>query len=132
MHEIKITLLYGGALAYFFVIMSGFVILRRRKKKIRFFGGDDSEMQAAMRAQGNFAEYTPIFLILMLALEYNDFSHLLLHLAGIGFCLGRLSHSYSLLFHEKNGDYKFRIAGMALTFIPMGALAKFCAFAFFF
>ncbi len=132
MLEIKFTLIYAAVLAYMLIFLSVFTILRRRKKQVRFFGGNDAELEAAMRAQGNFTEYSPMFLILFLVLELNHFSVLLLNIFAGVFLLGRVCHAYSLLFHEKKGDFRFRVAAMTMTFVSIGALAKFCIFDFLF
>jgi uncharacterized protein len=117
------TLLYASILVLFYVALSVHVIRGRRLHKIALGQADhNQDMTARIRAQGNFSEYTPIFLILLYLLESNGLHIYLLHALGVLFIMGRVSHAYSLLKHEKYEDGKllvnpkFRILGMMLTF----------------
>jgi hypothetical protein len=72
-------------------------------------------LNRAVRAHGNFSEYVPIFLIMMLVAELNmKENSILLHLPGGIFLIGRLMHAYCFGFL----DYSMflRVGGTALTF----------------
>ena len=102
---------YAGLLALLMVWLSLQVIKLRRAKKVRLGDGGEPELQAAIRAQGNAAEYIPISLILLILLEFNHAPVELLHIAGIALLMGRILHAKALL--TDNLDY--RKLGMQLT-----------------
>ena len=49
-----------------------------------------------MRVHGNFTEYTPTFLILLLLAELGGAAFWFLHLLGAAFVAGRMLHAYGL------------------------------------
>ena len=57
---------YAAILALLFVALSVYVILGRAKYKVLIGEGTSPDMLRRIRAQGNFIEYTPLFLILLL------------------------------------------------------------------
>ena len=90
---------------------------------------DNIEMKRRIRAQANFAEYTPIFLILLGFVEYNRLPFWAINLIAVVFLSGRLMHAYSLLRAESYNDGKlilkplWRIRGMACTLLSLGVLS---------
>ena len=69
-----ITPIYAALLGLIFVILSVKTIIIRRKNKIAVGDGNNLELQRAMRVHANFAEYTPITIILVgfvESLKYN-------------------------------------------------------------
>lgn len=121
-----ITGYYAGLLAFFLIVLSVRVIRLRNVTKTILGMGTDPKLQAACRAQGNFAEYVPIALLMMLMLEMQGTGAGVLHLAGGILILGRVSHAYSLLVREpatNNKDIRFRVGGMICTFTTLAVLA---------
>ena len=59
-----VTSLIASVLTIFFVKLSFAVIALRRKNRVALGTGGQEELERAIRAQGNFAEYVPISLIL--------------------------------------------------------------------
>ena len=55
-------------------------------------GDHNRSLERAIRDHGNFAEYTPIMLVLMLIAEQSGASATLLHIFGAMFFVGRLAH----------------------------------------
>ena len=76
-------------------------------------------MQIAIRAQGNFAEYMPIVLILLFLLEYNGMYYLVIHAVGIAFLTGRWIHAQGLL----TDNLRYRMRGMGFTLTILIGLA---------
>ena len=64
-----VTAIYAGLLGLFFVGLSYAVTARRRSQQISTGDGDDARMRHLARAQGNFAEYAPIGLLLLALCE---------------------------------------------------------------
>ncbi|MBL25704.1 MAG: hypothetical protein CMM48_17615 [Rhodospirillaceae bacterium] len=109
---LEITGLYAAILAILLVAASINVIRNRVKNEVDLGDGGKGVMLRAIRAQGNFIEYVPMALILMLLLELNRESATLLHGLGITLVVGRLLHFYSIV-GEKMPP---RLAGMLCTF----------------
>ena len=76
--------------------------------------GGEPVLLKAVRAHGNFAEYVPIALLLMIFTELRTDGTLLIHVLGALLLVGRLTHAYGISQLKEN--YRFRVAGMALTF----------------
>jgi uncharacterized membrane protein YecN with MAPEG domain len=61
-----ITSLYTALLALILIFLSIKIIQNRRSSKISLGENGDDFLQRKIRAHGNFIEYTPIFLIMLL------------------------------------------------------------------
>lgn len=109
-----ITTFYASILALFFMLLSIRAIQLRRKLKIEIGDATNNEMQRAMRVHANFAEYTPLTLILILLVELNESPYLVTHFICLCLLIGRIAHAYGVSKTIEN--YKFRIMGMAMTF----------------
>lgn len=111
-----VTSLYAGLLALWFVVLSLRVVGRRRGHRIYLGDGSDSQMQRLIRGHGNFAEYVPLILVLMLILESGGTTPFwLLHLIGITLLIARVLHGVALSFTQ---NFPFgRVAGTLLTFV---------------
>lgn len=130
------SLFYAGILGLMFVVLSINIVVSRRKLKIAL-GDDDLIIKRKIRAQGNFAEYTPFFLILLYMIEKNGTSFLTINILGVLFVIARIFHAYSLLKAEKYVDGKitanpiWRVLGMVTTFgciISVSMIAIFTLF----
>jgi uncharacterized protein len=124
-HGLTVTMLYGGSLALWFLVLSARVVGRRRAG-ISLGDGGDALMLRAIRGHGNFAEYVPLALILLAALELNGTSLYILHGLGIALLVGRLLHGYALSFTEQFGFGRFW--GTALTYGVLGVEALMCLY----
>lgn len=118
--------LYAAVLALVFVALSMRVIERRRAARVSLGDGGDAELQRAIRAHANFAEYVPLALILLVLLESSRFSLYLVHALGVALLVGRLLHAYALAFraHFPAG----RVIGTALTFGVLVIEALLCVY----
>ncbi len=77
--------------------------------------GTKLQLERNIRAHGNFIEYVPLFLILLMQSEYNGIlSEVELIIASSIFCLGRFNHAICFAFFEYNPF--LRITGMLLTY----------------
>jgi uncharacterized membrane protein YecN with MAPEG domain len=118
---IPITAFYAALLAILFLYLSVLVVKNRRNKKIALGDGGDKHFLQFVRAHGNFNEYVPIVLILLLIAEVNGAHSVLLHLSGLCMLFGRGLHSFGLCNHL--GASWQRVAGMLLTFTSLLLLA---------
>ena len=123
-----ITSLYAAFLALMFIGLSVYVILGRGAAGVAL-GQGEFLLLRRVRAQGNFAEYAPMFLLLLALAEMQSLVVWAVHGFGLVFMLGRALHAFSLLKHERYVDGKlvgfplFRVAGMMLTFGCISGLA---------
>ncbi|WP_458097738.1 MAPEG family protein [Roseomonas sp. WA12] len=116
-----VTPLYAGVSGLFFLVLSARVIQARGRAKVSLGLGEDPALHRAVRVHGNFAEYVPLTLLLMLAVEVMGVAHWILHLAGLGMLLGRLAHALSI--GRATHDHRLRVAGMVLTFASITVLS---------
>jgi uncharacterized membrane protein YecN with MAPEG domain len=77
------------------------IIRARRKYGVGIGDADNIEIRRCIRAQANFTEYTPIFLIILGFAEFKDLPIWAVNFFGILFLAGRIMHAYSLLNHEQ-------------------------------
>jgi len=93
---LPITLTMAGAATLINVWLSWRCGQVRHARKILTGDGGDPLMTARMRAQGNFVENAPFFLILLGLIEYARGPMTWLWLVGIAFLLARLLHAYGM------------------------------------
>jgi uncharacterized membrane protein YecN with MAPEG domain len=114
---IQIPAIYACLLALMFVGLSVRTLGLRRRLKIAIGDAGNPAMLRAMRVHSNFAEYVPFSLLLLLLASASGAHASLLHLSGVTLLIGRISHAYGV--SQSREDYRFRVAGMALTFTSM-------------
>ena len=64
-----ITPLYAALAAVILIVLALRVIGARRSRRVAIGDGADEDLARRIRAHGNFAEYTPLALVLILLLE---------------------------------------------------------------
>ena len=115
------TSIIAAILTMIFVKLSFAVIGLRRKNKVGLGSGGYDDLERAIRAQGNFAEYVPIGLILIACLELNGAPSWLVILPGIALIIGRLIHAKGI--NEPPPNFSSRVLGMKFTFGTLITLA---------
>ena len=93
--KIELTILYTSVLTFIFIVLTlrGAPFL----KFLSFMGNienNDIALKQSIRAQGNFIEYTPIFLILLFLAENNNVNLFVLNILAIIFTVSRLLHGF--------------------------------------
>ena len=116
-----ITGLYTGLAGLMLIYLSVRVIGLRRQTRVSVGSADNPELERAMRVQGNFVEYTPLSLLLILVIELMGFYALALHGFGITLIAARLIHFFGFRSAEAPGI--LRVVGMMLTFTLLLVLA---------
>jgi uncharacterized membrane protein YecN with MAPEG domain len=109
-----VTSVIAAALTIIFVKLSFAVIGLRRKNKVGLGSGGHEDLERAIRAQGNFAEYVPFGIILIACLELNGAPWWLVTIPGITLIIGRLIHARGI--NIPPPDFSKRILGMKFTF----------------
>ena len=88
-----------------------FTIKARRSAGIAYGDGNNKKLIRAIRAHGNFFEFTVFFIISSFLIEALDGDPIYLLIVNILFVLGRISHAYSML----RDRLQFRVTGMNIT-----------------
>lgn len=109
-----ITAIVASILTIIFVKLSFAVIALRRKNQVGLGSGGHDELERAIRAQGNFAEYVPFGIILIACLELNGALWWLVAIPGITLIVGRLIHAKGIQMPPP--DFSRRVLGMKFTF----------------
>lgn len=112
-----ITSVIAATLTIIFIKLSFAVIGLRRKNKVGLGSGGHEDLERAIRAQGNFAEYVPLGIILIACLELNGVPWWLVAIPGIALIIGRLIHAKGI--NVPPPDFSKRVLGMKFT---LGAL----------
>ncbi len=88
----------------------------RNVKKVSLGDGGDKELQAAIRAHGNFMEFVPICLILIY-LVGGDFQERAGAVMAIILVLARLAHAAGMLGYMRNGRVIGAVSTITLLFV---------------
>jgi uncharacterized membrane protein YecN with MAPEG domain len=115
------TAVFASVLTLMFIKLSFSVIGFRRKNKVSLGAGGVAELERAIRAHGNFAEYVPLGLFLMGALELNGAPLELVAPLGCLLVLGRYLHAKGI--NAAPPEFTNRVRGMKLTFAALGLSA---------
>ena len=117
---LPITSIIAALLTIIFIKLSFAVIGLRRKNKVGLGSGGHEDLERAIRAQGNFAEYVPFGLILIACLELNGAPAWLVLIPGITLIIGRMIHAKGI--NEPPPNFSKRVLGMKITFFTLIAL----------
>ena len=112
-----ITSIIASVLTIIFIKLSFAVIGLRRKNKVGLGSGGHEDLERAIRAQGNFAEYVPFGIILLACLELNGAPWWLVTILGIALIIGRLLHAKGI--NVPPPDFSKRVLGMKFTFTTL-------------
>lgn len=118
---VTIVPFYAALLAALFIFLSVRVTRLRRQERVAIGDGNNLRLRRAIRVHANFAEYVPIALILTMLIELQQFSPIVVHALCLTLIVGRLCHAYGV--SQERENYRFRTAGMTLTFAAIGASA---------
>jgi uncharacterized membrane protein YecN with MAPEG domain len=109
----NISILFTIIFIIFYLILTIITIRARKSTKVAYGDDGNKELIKAVRAHGNFFEFTVFFIISSFLLEILDAGQIYVLLVNTVFLLGRISHAYSML-KEK---LLFRMIGMILTLV---------------
>ena len=112
-----VTAIIAAVLTAIFIKLSFAVIGLRRKNKVGLGSGGHEDLERAIRAQGNFAEYVPFGILLIACLELNGAPWWLVTFPGITLIIGRLLHIEGI--NTLPPDFSKRVLGMKFTFLTL-------------
>jgi uncharacterized membrane protein YecN with MAPEG domain len=107
----NISILFTIIFIIFYLILTIITIRARKSTKVAYGDDGNKELIKAVRAHGNFFEFTVFFIISSFLLEILDAGQIYILFVNIVFLLGRIFHAYSML-KEK---ILFRMIGMMAT-----------------
>lgn len=111
------TSVYAVLLAFLFLGLSVRAMAGRRQARVSFGEGSSEDLRRRLRAHANFAEYTPLALILMGLLELQGAGGFVLNVIGLLLLVGRVFHAYGL---SRIPEHLLaRSIGMGLTMASM-------------
>jgi uncharacterized membrane protein YecN with MAPEG domain len=110
-----VTMLYAALLGILLVMLSWGVSKVRLREHVSLGAGEVSDLEAAIRAHGNFIEYVPFALILLMLTESTGTPSWLLHALGGTLLVGRLLHAYGI--RQPGSTNNYRKYGAALTWL---------------
>jgi len=112
-----VTSIIAAVLTTIFIKLSFAVIKLRRKNQVGLGSGGFDDLERAIRAQGNFAEYVPFGIILIACLELNGAPWWLVAITGITLIIGRLIHAQGI--NQPPPNFSIRVLGMKFTFFTL-------------
>lgn len=112
---LTVTPLYAGLLGLFYVGLSSWVVKVRVSQKIASGDKGNPVMHNAMRTHANFAEYTPLALILIGFAELQGLPGKAVHILGALLLLARVMHGFGM--GRMPHTPALRGGGAALTFL---------------
>lgn len=116
---VSITLFYAGLNGLIAIALALGVVRQRQRTRTDFGSGGNPALERAIRAHGNFVEYVPLILILLLLLELCGTPAWRLHTMGAALTLGRVLHGWGL--SRSSGRSFGRGVGIVLTWIVLVA-----------
>lgn len=119
---LPITLTIAGAAALLNIWLGIRVSHLRRLHHISIGDGGHEGVRTRMRAHANFAEATPIFLILLGLVELARGSPMWLWIVAILFILGRLAHPFGM---ERPAPNALRIGSVVVSWLVLLGLAAY-------
>ncbi len=116
-----VTLLTAGLCGLVYLWLSVRVVQTRQKSKVSLGDGGDAVLLQRIRAHANFAEYVPICLILIAAIELSfDIAPQPLWFPAVGLVVVRLCHAIGM---SQPGANIWRAVGAVGTWIVMLSLS---------
>jgi len=118
MHPMIVTTTATGILGLIFIVLSARVVLGRTSTKTLLGHGenDASPLFIAVRSHANFAEYVPLCLLLIAALEVQHGASLLVKVLAAILILARIAHPIGM---ATPGPNPFRAGGFVGTILVL-------------
>jgi uncharacterized membrane protein YecN with MAPEG domain len=122
---LPITLTIAAGAALINIWLGTRVSRLRLRHKVSLGDAGNDLIACRMRAQANFVEYTPFFLILLALIELAAGSPAWLWGVGILFIVGRLLHPFGL---DRPAPNALRMIGILITWIVLVGLAGYALY----
>lgn len=116
MQDVQMVVLTAGVLGVIFFGLTCWVVAERNKTKEMLGDGGRKELQVAIRAHANFAEFVPLILILLGFLAWLNTNLVFMAVLCCALVLGRLLHPFGIRITKPNVP---RAAGAMLTWLVL-------------
>ena len=130
MMPVPVTLATTAACAFLNMWLGARVGEFRGKFKVSVGDGGHEPLLRRMRAQANFIESAPIFLLLLGALELSGANRIALAVVAAIFLLVRVSHAIGMEGADQRRWRMIGAMGTGLTTLALAVWALICAFGF--
>ncbi len=117
----RITLIFASLHALLLLILVVPIVRRRISQRIGIGSGGDEQLARSIRVHGNFVEYVPMALLLLLLLELSGLAAVWLWTLGGVLLGGRALHAYGLT--GSAGTSPGRGLGAVMTFLAILVMA---------
>jgi uncharacterized membrane protein YecN with MAPEG domain len=109
------TAIYAALLGLVLLALTWNVMRLRRVRAVGIGHGEHEDLHRAIRAHGNFVEYVPMALILILSVELLAYRAWVVHALGMALVVGRIVHAYGLA--RSSGASTGRAVGIGITWL---------------
>ncbi|OYQ34471.1 hypothetical protein CHU95_10595 [Niveispirillum lacus] len=116
--HVALSALYAGLLGVLLLVLSYRVSMYRRRHGVSLGDGGHKDLQAAIRVQGNFVEYVPTALVLLVLVELSGWPPGVVHGLGAALFLGRVLHAQGLTANPGGKSFG-RLTGILLTWLML-------------
>ena len=120
MSPVPVTLLTSAAAVGLNIWLGSRIVKSRRDNGVKIGDGGNEAVLRRMRAQANFIENAPFFLILLCGLELSGGNWLVLGGIAAAFVLARIAHPIGM---DGPHLWRWRMIGMMTTVFAIVALA---------
>lgn len=117
----RITLIFASLHALLLLALVVPIVRRRISQQIGIGSGGDEQLSRSIRAHGNFVEFVPLALVLLLLLELSGLAAVWLWSFGGVLLCARILHAYGL--SGSAGTSPGRGLGATLTFVVIAVMA---------
>ena len=93
---LTITPLYAGLLVLVYIALSALVVRQRVLVEMATGDADETNLNRSIRVHGNFVEYVPLGLILMLCAELQSAPAVAVHAMGLTLLIARVAHAVGM------------------------------------
>lgn len=116
--QVAVSALYAGLLGVLLLVLSYRVSMYRRRHGVSLGDGGRKDLHAAIRVQGNFVEYVPTALILLVLVDLSGWPPGAVHGLGAALFLGRVLHAQGLTANPDGKSFG-RLTGILLTWLML-------------
>lgn len=121
--SLTITMFYAGLLGLMFLALAFKVVRLRRSLQVGLGSGGHEDLNRAVRAHANFAEYVPLALLLLALVETGTAAPVwAVHLLGLALLIGRAGHGFVGV-NRGSGYSAGRFWGTGLTWLVIAVAA---------
>ena len=111
------TAYYAIPLALMFLVLWFRVTIARSNLQVSIGDGGETRLHERIRQHGNFIEWVPLVLLLMVVAEGNGAGAVWLHISGALLLVGRLIHPFGLT--AANPTHPLRIVGNSASLLAV-------------